>query len=383
MSPRDYYDVLGVDGDATQDEIKRAYRRLALEHHPDRNPDDAGAAERFKDAARAYDALSDPAKRRIYDAYGEAGLQRGGASRDFTSFDDIFSAFSDIFTGGVFDEFFTSGSRRGSQRGRSLRVTLEIDLEEVATGATKVVALRRREPCDRCGGSGCRPGTQPATCSYCRGYGQVESRQGFFAMRVTCPRCHGTGRIITEPCDACRGGGLVEKPVDVDIPLPPGVDNGMRLRLRGEGEAGPGGGRGDLYCDIIVREHPIFRRQDADLICELPLTYPTAVLGGEVEVPLLGGATELITVPRGAQNGDILRLRGRGLPLPQAAAKGDLLVEVGVEVSAVLSDRHEELLRELAAIEGANVSERRKGFLDRIKDYVHNVTQADAEQEGQ
>jgi molecular chaperone DnaJ len=201
-------------------------------------------------------------------------------------------------------------------------------------------------------------------------------------MRTTCPRCQGTGTIITDPCPACRGAGLVEKPVDVDIPIPAGVESGTRIRIRGEGERGPSGGRGDLYCDILVREHELFRRNGTDLICELPITYPTAALGGEVEVPTLGGGTEMIEVPRGTQSGDMLRLRSRGLPALRSSARGDLLVEISVEVPDVLSPRHEELLRELAEVEGASVSARRKSFLDRIKNYVYSMTRPEGEEGG-
>ncbi|MDP6438303.1 MAG: molecular chaperone DnaJ [Candidatus Brocadiia bacterium] len=383
MSPRDYYEVLGVGREAEPDMIKRAYRKLALKYHPDRNPDDPDAAGRFKEAAQAYDVLGDDEKRRVYDVYGEAGLAgRGRGPRDFGSFDDVFSAFSDIFSGNIFDEFFAATGRGHAERGRSLRVALAVSFEEVAGGVTKVVTLRRHEHCEKCRGTGCKPGTQPATCSYCRGYGQVESRRGFFAMRTTCPRCQGTGTIITDPCPACRGAGLVEKPVDVDIPIPAGVESGTRIRIRGEGERGPSGGRGDLYCDILVREHELFRRNGTDLICELPITYPTAALGGEVEVPTLGGGTEMIEVPRGTQSGDMLRLRSRGLPALRSSARGDLLVEISVEVPDVLSPRHEELLRELAEVEGASVSARRKSFLDRIKNYVYSMTRPEGEEGG-
>ena len=327
--------------------------------------------------------LGDEEKRRVYDVYGEAGLTgRGRGPRDFASFDDVFSAFSDIFSGSIFDEFFAATGRGRARRGRSLRVGLAVSLEEVAGGTTKVVTLRRHERCEKCRGTGCRPGTQPATCSYCRGYGQVESRQGFFAMRTTCPRCQGAGTVISDPCPACRGEGLVEKPVDVEIPIPAGVESGTRIRIRGEGEHGPSGERGDLFCDILVREHELFRRNGAELICELPITYPTAALGGEVEVPTLGGETQVIEVPRGTQSGDMLRLRSRGLPVLRSSARGDLLVEMSVEVPDVLSPRHEELLRELAEVEGASVSARRKSFLDRIRNYVYSMTHPEGEQGG-
>jgi len=374
MADKDYYEVLGVDRNASQEEIKRAYRKLALKWHPDRNPNNPEAAERFKEAARAYEVLSDPNKRSLYDAYGEAGLQGAGA-RTFTSVEDIFSAFGDIFGGSLFDEVFGSPFRsRRPTRGRSLRVALEVDLEDVATGARKVVTLRRLEHCDRCAGTGCAPGTRRATCSYCRGHGQVERRQGFFALRTTCPRCHGRGTVIPDPCSECEGSGMAERAVDVDIRIPPGVESGTRLRIRNEGEPGPSGERGDLYCDIIVRDHPMFRRQRADLVCELPIPYSLAALGGRSEVPLLGGKTTEIKIPRGVQTGDVLRVPRQGLPYPEGTGKGDLLVQVFVEVPTHLTPRQEELLRELAEIEGVNLPEKRKSFLRRITDYVYSMT---------
>jgi len=385
MSPRDYYDVLGVARDAGQEELKRAYRRLARRDHPDRNPDDPQAAERFKNAAQAYDVLGDPDKRRLYDTYGEAGLQGAGGLRDFASTEDIFSAFSDIFGEGLFEDLFFGGrgAAQRSSRGRSLKVRLEVDLEDVASGGAKVVSLRRREACSQCRGTGCKPGAKKAACSYCRGYGQVESRQAFFMVRVVCPRCQGAGTVITEPCAACRGAGLEERVVDVQIPLPPGVESGMRLRLRGEGDAGPDGGRGDLFCDVLVREHPIFGRHGADLVCDMPITYSTAVLGGEAEVPTLGGGARKLRVPRGTQSGSLLRLPGFGLPRQggEGRGRGDLLVRVQVDVPRAASPRHEELLRELAQIEGANVSEQRESFLARLKKYVHNVARPDSGKE--
>ena len=369
---KDYYSVLGVSRDASRDQIRRAYRKQALKHHPDRNPGDPQAAERFKKAAEAFEVLSDSQKRRLYDTYGEAGLT-GADVRSFTSFEDIFSAFSDIFSGGIFDEFFGTTSS-GRRAGRSLRVSVEIDLEQVAYGAAKTVCLRRQERCETCNGTGCRPGTEPVTCPYCRGYGQVESRQGFSAIRTTCPQCRGKGAVITEPCRTCRGTGLAERERELDIHIPPGVESGSRFRIPGEGEAGPSGVRGDLYCDVLVREHSIFVRSGADLICELPATYATAALGGEVEVPMLGGGTMKMEIPCGTQSGEVLRLRGQGLPYPRDAARGDLLLRVFVEVPKKLTRRQEEILRELAAIEGTHVSEKRRSFLEKVRKYVHSMT---------
>ncbi|MFP4026903.1 MAG: molecular chaperone DnaJ [Candidatus Brocadiia bacterium] len=384
MPEKDYYDILGVKRKASQKEIKRAYRKLALEYHPDRNPDDPEAAEKFKEAARAYEVLGDEQKRRLYDQYGEAGLRNTGR-RDFGSFDDIFSAFSDIFGGsGLFDEFFSGGRRgqRREKRGRNLRVALNMSLEEVSEGVTKTVTLRRREICDHCEGNGCTPGTEPTTCSYCRGHGQVENRQGFFSMRTTCPKCHGSGTICKNPCSKCGGEGLIEKECDVEITVPAGIESGTRIRVRGEGEPGPGG-RGDLFCDITVREHSIFNRRGADLICELPVSYSLAALGGKAQVPILGGEMREIEIPRSTQGGDLLRISKAGLPYPQNSARGDLLINVSVEVPQKLTDRQEELLRELAEIEGSHVSEKRKGFLQKIKEYVYQRSHGEKDEEQQ
>ena len=373
MAETDYYKVLGVDRNASQEEVRRAYRRLALKYHPDRNPNDPAAAENFKVAARAYEVLSDPQKRSLYDTYGEAGLA-GARLHSFDSFEDIFSAFSDIFTGSLFDEFFGVRSATGRRaRGRSLRVALEISLEEVATGAHKTVTLRRQERCDECQGSGCARGSGPSSCSYCRGYGQVESRQGFFTLRTTCPRCRGSGTVITHPCSRCKGRGVAQREGDLEIPIPPGIESGTRLHIPGEGEQEPTGERGDLYCDVVVRDHALFVRNGADLVCELPISYSLAALGGKTEVPLLGGQTLEVNVPRGAQPGQALRVPKRGLPYPNSTRRGDLLVQLLVDVPTRLTARQEELLRELAKIEGTNVPEKRKSFLERVRDYVHSM----------
>ncbi|MFO7959129.1 MAG: molecular chaperone DnaJ [Candidatus Brocadiia bacterium] len=378
MADRDYYEILGVDRDASEAEIKKAYRKLALEYHPDRNPDDPDAAERFKEAAAAYQVLGDPEKRQRYDRYGEAGV-RGTGAREFSSFEEIFSTFSDIFGGGsIFDEFFGGTRRRRTARkGRSLRVAVEIDLEDVFTGTEKTISLRRAEVCEQCGGTGAsEDGVR--TCGTCRGHGQVESRQGFFSMRRTCPRCGGDGKIITDPCPGCDGKGRVARDVDVTVQIPPGIESDVRLQLRGEGEPLPGGMRGDLYCDVRVREHEVFERQGSDLFCEVPLSYPTAALGGHVEVPTLDGETYELSVPKGTQSGKILRVRGLGLPDRQMGGRGDLLVRVVVETPEKLTERQEELLRELAEVEEANVSRRRKSFLDKVKEYIYGEEKTDA-----
>lgn len=379
MADRDYYEVLGVERDASAEEIKRAYRKLAMKYHPDRNPEDPDAAEKFKEAAAAYQVLGDAEKRRRYDRYGMAGVQGAGAQQ-FGTVEDIFDAFGEIFGGGgIFGDFFGGGGRRRSatRKGRSLRVAVEIDMEDVLTGTEKTISLRRGEICPACDGAGAaQDGIR--TCGTCRGHGQVESRQGFFSMRRTCPRCGGSGKVIAEPCAECHGKGQVQKDADVTIQIPPGIESNVRLQIRGEGEPVPGGVRGDLYCDVRLREHPVFERQGSDLYCEVPLAFPTAALGGSVEVPTLDGETYELAVPKGTQSGKLLRIRGQGLPNRQTGHRGDLLVQVIVETPEKLTARQEELLRELAEIEEANVSRRRKGFLDKVKEYIYGKEQTDA-----
>jgi molecular chaperone DnaJ len=376
MADRDYYEILGVGQDASAAEVKKAYRKLALQYHPDRNPDDPEAAEKFKKAARAYEVLSDPEKRERYDRYGEAGL-KGAGVHDFGSFDEVFSAFSDIFGGGMFEDFFGGRTGRGRRKGRSLRVAVEIDLEEALTGTERTISLRRSEPCPDCDGRGAAP-DGVRTCSTCRGHGQVESRQGFFAVRRTCPRCGGSGKRIVEPCQRCDGTGQVQEDAEITVQIPAGVETGARLQLRGEGEAAPGGVRGDLYCDVRVCEHPVFERDGSNLFCEVPLSYPTAVLGGRVEVPTLKGEPYDLKIPRGTQSGELLRLRGLGLPDVRTGGRGDLVVQVFVETPKDLTDRQEDLLRELAEIEKVNVSERRRSFLEKVKDYIYGKEKTDA-----
>lgn len=367
----DYYSILGVDRNASQEDIKKAYRKMALKYHPDRNPGDKTAEERFKKAAEAYEILGDPEKRRRYDTYGREGIK--GFETHFTSFEDIFEHFSDIFGGGsIFEEFFgtRTRTRAAPRRGASLRVDIDIDLREVATGAEKTIALNRRERCDTCGGSGLRPGTSPRTCSYCGGRGEVQQTQGFFVLRTTCTRCGGQGRVIESPCQVCRGSGRVVRRHHIKVQIPPGVEDGVRLRLAGQGEAGENGApSGDLYCDIRVRPHPIFKRQGSDIICEIPLSFTQAALGCEVDVPTLRGTVTKVRIPSGTQHGDIITIRGEGLPSMHGWGKGNLLVQVAVEIPVKLTERQEELLREFARIENKNLSPRRKSFLQKVKEY--------------
>ncbi len=371
MADRDYYEVLGVARDASQAEIKKAYRRKALEYHPDRNQDDPAAAERFKEAAEAYEVLGNEETRSRYDRFGRAGLQ-GVPLHDFGSVDDILNVFSDFFGGaGLFDGFFGGGGgARRPGRGRNLRVSVELDLREVLDGVERAIPLVRQEVCRECDGRGAPEGGL-RSCAQCNGYGQVESRQGFFRMRTTCPRCQGRGTVVVDPCSRCGGQGRIRKEVEVTVHVPAGIESGTRLRVRGEGEALPGSPSGDLYCDVYVQPHDVFERNGPDLLCEVPIGYPTAALGGAVDVPSLDGEARQLNVPAGTQSGDVLRLRRLGLPRLNSTARGDLLVRVVIETPHRLTARQEELLRELAEIEEENVSEKRKSFLAKLKDYIY------------
>lgn len=365
---RDYYEILGVARDAAPEDVKRAYRKAAAANHPDRNPGDQSAVERFKEAAEAFDILGDQQKRALYDRYGHDAFTRGGGGRPgFNDVNDVFSAFGDMFEG-LFGGAGGRGGRRAT-RGDSLRCSIELDLREAAFGSTKKVEISRDELCSTCDGSGAKPGSSPEKCSYCSGRGQVVQAQGFFRIQTTCPGCRGAGHIIRDKCPKCTGSGREEKTVQLEVKVPPGVDNGMQLCLRGEGEPGDHGGpRGDLYCEIHVAEHPLFTRHGQDLVCAVPLSFSQAALGTEIDVPLLDGKHTL-AIAAGTQPGETIRLRGKGMPDPHSRRKGDLLVQIQVEVPRKLTERHEELLRDLAEIEKKNVSAHQKSFLAKLKDY--------------
>jgi molecular chaperone DnaJ len=366
-SKRDYYEILGVARDVSADEIKKAYRQMALKFHPDRNPGDEEAPKRFKEAAEAYEVLSDPEKRERYDRYGHAGLN-GSAFHDFRSADDIMSAFSDIFGGGLFGDFFAE-RRRGPRPGPDLLMKLEIELIEAARGTSRTVEVSRQEFCGECRGSGARKGTAPTTCNYCGGRGQIVQARGFFQVATTCPACGGAGVRITDPCTNCRGVGRVQTAARLQVDVPPGVETSMWLQLRQQGELGDvGGPRGNLRIQVIVKKHPFFERRRNDLICQVPISFAQAALGAMIEVPTLEGREQL-EVPRGTQSSDVLRIRGRGMPDIGGRSRGDELVEVVVETPRHLTGRQEELLREFAEIEHEQVSPRRKNFFEKLRDY--------------
>ncbi|MEW6357303.1 MAG: molecular chaperone DnaJ [Planctomycetota bacterium] len=368
MAKADYYSILGVEHNASQDDIKKAYRKMAMKHHPDRNPGDKEAERRFKDAAEAYEVLGDPEKRHIYDRYGHDGL-KGVGVRGFSSFEDIFSAFGDIFGGGIFDAFFGGGRGAGLRRGANLRCEVALNLEEVARVAEKTIQLRRHEVCKKCHGSGAEPGSKKTTCSLCHGRGEIQQAQGFFVVRRTCPQCRGQGERVEHPCAECKGDGRMVGQTEITIKIPAGIQDGTRLRIGGEGDLGDNGApRGDLFCDVFVKEHPFFQRRGNDIICELPVSFVEAALGTEIGVPTLT-AKEKITIKPGTQSHDLIQLRGKGLPDIHGRGVGDEVIQVVVEIPKKLTKRQEELLREFAETENKHVMPKKSGFLEKLKHY--------------
>ena len=379
--PRDYYEILGVGKDASADEIKSAYRKLAMKYHPDKNPGNKEAEKKFKEASEAYEVLSDPEKKKQYDQFGFEGLRRSGFE-GFRDIHDIFesSRFSDIFGdlfgggGSVFESFFGGPRRQGERRGPNLRIEIPITFEEAAGGAEKTVSLKRSNVCKECRGTGAKPGTRPQTCSYCNGRGEVLSQRGggFFGIQVveTCPRCAGKGTEIKEPCARCGGRGKIPGKRELKIKIPAGIEHGTGMRLAGEGEPGDNGAPpGDLICFIRVKPHRFFERHGDDVVCKVPISYTQAALGAEVEVPTLAGVT-IVKVPRGTQSGQVLRLRGMGFPNIHGYGKGDQHIFVTIETPKKLSKKEEELLRELAKEEEVNVSPERKSFFSELKKYI-------------
>ena len=376
MSKRDYYEVLGVARNATEVEVKSAYRKLALKFHPDRNPGDKVAEDKFKEAAEAYSVLADTDKRHMYDRFGHAGL--GGAATGgfdpsvFTGFEDILGGLGDIF--GIGDVFGGGRRRGGPQRGADLRYDLEVSFEESARGAETSIQIPRQENCETCHGTGAAPGSKPTTCPQCHGRGQLRYQQGFFTVARTCGQCRGTGQIISNPCSTCRGAGRVQKEKKLTVRIPAGIATGQRLRLSGEGEAGPGGGpSGDLYVVIHVQEHPFFQRDGNDLYCEIPLNFTTLALGGDITIPTLDGDAPF-TIPEATQTGTMFRIRGQGMPDVSGRGKGDLLVTVKVITPQKLSREQRKLLEQLSTslpkekFEPTPRDDEDKGLFDRVKD---------------
>jgi len=367
---RDYYEVLGVDRSASKEQIAVAYRKLALKYHPDRNPGDEDAVARFKEAAEAFEVLNHPDKRAKYDRFGFQGLQ-GGDAPHFRDVGDVFEAFGDFFGEGIFGELFGGGRGGRARRGADVQCEVVVELREAAAGVSKTVEFERHAACETCNGSGAKPGTRPEKCPYCGGTGRVVQSSGFFSLQTPCPSCHGAGRVVREHCPGCRGQGYLLRRASRKIDIPPGVDNGTRLRIGGEGEPNPSGGPpGDCICMVRVKEHPLFHRDGRDLICQVPISYSQATLGARIGVPTLNGP-EQVDVPAGTQPGEVFTLRGRGMPDVRYRGRGDLHVQITVEVPKRLSERHEELLRELAEIENAEVSSKRKTFFEKIKELFH------------
>lgn len=376
MAKRDYYEVLGVERGADETEIKKAYRRVAMKHHPDRNAGDAESEEKFKEANEAYEVLSDPQKRAAYDQFGHAGVDGqggggfggGGGSANF----------SDIF-GDVFGDIFGAAAgrgRSGPQRGADLRYNLEIDLEDAVQGSTVKIRVPTLENCEECNGSGARKGSSPVSCTTCGGAGQIRMQQGFFSVQQTCPNCRGKGKMIKDPCGGCHGRGRVEKQKTLSVKIPPGVDTGDRIRLAGEGEAGPeGGGPGDLYVQVAVRPHNIFQRDGKHLYTEVPISFTDAALGGELEVPTLEGRVKL-RVPPETQTGKLFRLRGKGVKPVRGGTVGDLLCRVVVETPVNLTKKQKDLLAEFQASLGeANQkhSPRKTSWFEGVKSFFDEM----------
>ncbi|MGL9722971.1 molecular chaperone DnaJ [Sodalis sp. (in: enterobacteria)] len=377
MAKSDYYEILGVSQDAEEREIKKAYKRLAMKFHPDRNPGNAEAEAKFKEIKEAYEVLTDAQKRAAYDQYGHAAFEQGGMGGGGFGGGAGGADFSDIF-GDVFGDIFGGGRRQRASRGADLRYNMELSLEEAVRGVTREIRIPTLEECDVCHGSGAKPGTSAVTCPTCHGQGQVQMRQGFFAVQQTCPTCQGQGKIIKDPCTKCHGHGRVEKSKTLSVKIPAGVDTGDRIRLTGEGEAGEhGAGAGDLYVQVQVRKHPIFEREENNLYCEVPINFAMAALGGEIEVPTLDGRVKL-KVPAETQTGKLFRMRGKGVKSVRGGSQGDLLCRVVVETPVKLNERQKQLLRELeesfGGPSGDQNSPRSKSFLDGVKKFFDDLT---------
>lgn len=368
MSKRDYYEVLGVARDASQDQVKKAYRQLALKYHPDRNPGDKQAEESFKEATEAYQVLSNDENRARYDRFGHAAFSQGGGFEGFTDF----GAFAEEIFGDLFGAFFGNAGARGGKRkrsGRDLRYSLTVTLEEAASGVEKKIKLRKPVPCESCKATGSRDGKPVEKCKQCGGAGQVRTQQGFFSISRPCPVCRGSGTFITDPCPSCGGSGSGQKEKELSVQIPAGIDTGQQLKLRGEGEELAGGGTpGDLYVEITVEPHKVFQRQDNEIICDVTITYSQAVLGGEVEVPTLSGPL-MMKIPAGTESGKLFRLRGKGIVDLRTGRTGDQHVRASIYVPRNVSGRERELIEQLGSIGGKPTEAESRSFLDRVKEF--------------
>jgi len=378
MAKQDYYELLGVDRGADEATLKKAYRKLAMQYHPDRNPDDKAAEAKFKEVSEAYDVLKDAEKRAAYDRFGHAAFEQGGAGGPggagggFSDFGDIFEE----FFGDAFGGRGRGRRRSGPQRGDDLRYNLEINLEDAFNGRSEEVTIPSSEPCGTCGGTGAEPGTKPEVCDMCNGAGKVRASQGFFMVERTCPKCGGQGHIIKNPCKTCNGSGSISKQKTLSVKIPKGVEDGTRIRLSGEGEAGPRGGpSGDLYIFISVRPHPIFKRDGDLLFCQVPIEMAKAVLGGELEVPTIDGKRARLKIPEGTQTGKQFRLKGKGMPELNGGYVGDMIIEAIVETPVKLNKRQRELMEEFAAEGGTKCHPRSEGFFAKVKDFWDDLTE--------
>lgn len=371
MAKRDYYEVLGVERSASEQEIKRAFRQLAKEHHPDRNPDNSEAERRFKEVNEAYEALKDPQKRAAYDQFGHAAFEQGGGPHGFGA--DFGASMSDIFDD-LFGEFM-GGQRRGPrggrgarQRGDDLRYNMEVTLVEAYEGKAAQIRVPTSVKCEACTGSGTKPGSSPANCRTCGGAGKVRASQGFFTIERTCPSCQGRGEVINDPCSTCAGSGRVTKERTLSVNIPAGVEDGTRIRLAGEGEAGVRSGpAGDLYIFLSIRPHEFFQRDGSDLFCRVPISMTTAALGGQIEVPNVGGGRSRVKIPEGTESGKQFRLRNKGMPVLRSSVTGDMYIQVEVETPKSLNRRQKELLREFEKASSDTTSPQSAGFFAKVK----------------
>jgi len=375
MAEQDFYDILGVDRQAGQGDLKKAYRKLAMQYHPDRNQGDAGAEAKFKEISVAYDTLSDDEKREAYDRFGHAAFQNGGGGAGFDG--NFGSSFADVFDD-LFGEFMGGGRQRrgGNNRGADLRYNMDITLEEAFAGKAAKITIPTTSACDGCGGTGAEAGSQPSTCATCQGHGKVRAQSGFFTVERTCPNCGGVGRVITNPCGNCGGAGRIEKDKTLSVNIPSGVEDGNRIRLSGEGEAGVRGGpAGDLYIFLSLQAHEVFQRDGANIYCRVPIAMTTAALGGDIDVPTLDGGRVSVSLPEGTQTGRQFRLRGKGMPHMRGRGQGDMYVQTMVETPVNLSQEQRELLaRFQASLGGGGTSPESEGFFKKAKELWNDIT---------